>query len=299
MSKGVISVNEACSFPNGYTMTDNRIEDYLQKFLSPAAYTVWRQYLRFWGGDKSYAYPSLSVLKERTGMSEKTIRKCNKELAEKGFLTYQSGHANRANQYTYVPIEDIMVKYYGQETIITQSDYKPPIKEKVEPLDKLYSKIKKSNIEVVENFLLTFKRAYREKMNCNYALDAGDVNAIVKNVDRITEETIFIKQLIEVYFTTKNNVITQSDRSIVYFFQPKTQKILTSEHSNSDHYRWLHQAEAIWATELEQQLGSYTQDVDVKKFIKDRVKLPGANKERDQFILEYLIDKFKSYLTTN
>src|SRR6056297_2633843 len=131
MSKGVINVNEQCSFPNGYTITDNRIEDFLQKLLSPSAYVVWRQYLRFWGGDKSSAYPSLAYLSERTGMSEKTIRRCNKELVEKGFMTYIPGNSKRANQYYYISIENLMSKFYGGQ-IMEEKPTRPKasIKEK-------------------------------------------------------------------------------------------------------------------------------------------------------------------------
>src|SRR5208337_2439544 len=108
MSRSVFSTNDDVRFPRGFSVTDNRIQDELQRYLSPSAYCIWSQYLRFWGSDKKKAYPSLSYLSNVTGLAERTIRKCNVELVNKKFLKKKSGSSNSSNVYYYVPIEEIL-----------------------------------------------------------------------------------------------------------------------------------------------------------------------------------------------
>ena len=93
--KSYITVNEETNFPCGFTISDNRVEMYLQRKISPTAYIVLRQYIRFWGSDKKICYPSLEYLSELTNLSEKTIRKANKELLKKKFLL----HIEKGNDY--------------------------------------------------------------------------------------------------------------------------------------------------------------------------------------------------------
>ena len=310
MSKGVVNVNEACSFPNGYTMSDNRIEDHLQKLLSPSAYVIWRQYLRYWGGDKSTAYPSLSLLSEKTGLSEKTIRKCNKELRDKGFMHYTQGNANRSNQYHYVSIESLMVKFYGNELgpakVGHQSPQKsgtegeniPPIKEQdnktKNKITKLIGELSGDKRVTAESFINLFKTHYRDKFGMAYGLEVSDVRSLVYNVEEVKEKFQLYAGITEQYFKTQNKYVQDSDYSMHFLFVNKVKKALIAEYSQTDEGRWILQAEKLIDTILEAAASkTFTDTKEAKQFIRDKVKLSGANKKRDEFIVDYLVSELK------
>lgn len=310
MSKGVVNVNEACSFPNGYTMSDNRIEDHLQKLLSPSSYVIWRQYLRYWGGDKSTAYPSLSLLSEKTGLSEKTIRKCNKELREKGFMRYTQGNANRSNQYHYVSIESLMVKYYGNELgsakvgqlNLQKSDPEgenvPPIKEQdnktKNKITKLISELSGDNRVTAESFISLFKTHYRDKFGVTYGLEASDVRSLIYNIEEVKDKFQLYAGITERYFKTQNKYVENSDYSMHFLFVSKVKKALIAEYTQTDEGRWILQADKLMDTVLEAASGkTFAGTKEAKQFIRDTIKLSGANKKRDEFIIDYLASELK------
>lgn len=302
MSKGVVNVSESCHFPFGYTMTDNRIEDYLQRLLSPGAYVVWRQYLRFWGGNKeSAAYPSLSYLSERTGMSEKTIRKCNRELVEKNFMLYISGNSKKSNQYYHIPIEKIMTIHYGNEygpegTLDKENNPVPPVKQKDQRIERkikgVLDSLDDENRSTAEDFLNIFKTKYKSKMGAPYVTEYTDVSTLVSNLENIKQNYKLYTGLIERYFDSKNKYIEISDYSIHFMFVPKVIKALISEYYQTNYGRWLSQANKI-AEKLERELQEKRiEDKDeIVKYIEDNVNFSGANQERDKFVYERIIEK--------
>ena len=260
--KGVIVVNQSCEFPCGYTISDNRIEDYLQKLLTPAAYVVWRQYLRFWGNGKNAAYPSLSYISDKTGLSEKTIRRANKELVEKGFLNYNRGFSGEPNRYYYVPIEKIMSRYYNHKSVL-----------KREPK--------------VNKFIEIFSEKYKEKFSTNYIVEKKDVNAITKNIKEVVDNFQMNIELLGVYFKSKNKFISNSDYSIYLFFVDSVRKSLINELQQTDRGRWIKQAESILSSlELSK--------IKTKEDLIKSLKLSGGSSIRDKFVLEYIYNKLDS-----
>jgi hypothetical protein len=307
MSKGVINVNEQCSFPNGYTITDNRIEDYLQKLLSPSAYVIWRQYLRFWGGDKSSAYPSLATISNRTGLSEKTIRRCNKELVKIGFMTYIPGNSKRANQYYYVPIGDLMKRFYGTElpeTDKTNADKQSFIKEKDSKTeDKIRKKLeelndydKASSLE----FIRIFKDAYKDKMGIEYGLEYSDVNTLTSNIDDVSNNFILYTGLVHRMFKTDNKFIVNSDYSMHFLFVPKVKKALIAEYYQTNFGRWLAQADRKFEKlkeEFDKEIKDkkITGEEDIKTFVDKNIDFGSGNSERDKFVYDNIIEKLRDH----
>lgn len=306
MSKGVVNVNEACSFPNGYTMSDNRIEDHLQKLLSPSSYVIWRQYLRYWGGDKSTAYPSLSLLSEKTGLSEKTIRKCNKELREKGFMHYTQGNSNRSNQYHYVSIESLMVKFYGSELGPAKTgqaskpagENVPPIKEQdnkiKNKITKLINDLSGENRVTAESFISMFKTYYKDKFGIAYGLEVSDIRSLAYNIEEVKDKFQLYAGITDRYFRTQNKYIEDSDYSMHFLFVDKVKKALISEYSQTDEGRWITQADKFIDVILKAASGKTFSDTkEAKQFIRNEIKLSGASKKRDEFIVDYLVSELK------
>jgi len=294
--KAIINIDENVSFPKGFTISDNRIEDYLQKFLKPSEYCVWRQYLRYWGGDKSVAYPSLSKVSEKTGLSEKTIRTANKELVKKGFLKYRSGCANRSNQYHYIPIEELIKKYYGSTTL---ADAK---KDCIEPIEQ-YDKIQKETFNLFNKissehkaFFTTFSKAYKEKMGMKYVPSKSDMKTLstVNFKDTILDK---MYALVRTFFNSRNSYIERCDYTLFFFLRPKTQQIIISEYNQTDEGMWTAQAEKHW-DKIEKVMGTvdWSSHEEMEIMIKELLgaRLSGASKERDDFVVNYLIDKLKA-----
>lgn len=286
--KHVVSVEGDIRFPRGFTISDNRIEDELQKFLSPSAYCIWRQYLRFWGSNKKRAYPSLSYLSEATGLAERTIRKCNKELIKKKFLKKKSGDSTKSNSYFYVPIEDI-IRQCKVENIIVEEEHTELIREQPYNFDKVIHIIDKSECSSeIRSFIYNFCGSYVIKFGFDYTLEEDDAQALIKNVNLVKEQPR-IFYLIKLFFKTKNEYIDESDRSIYLFFRPKVLKALISEYANSDEGRWEAQAEKMWKEVGSDLIGKTAEEIET--LVKAEIHFGSANKIRDEFVIKYLIDK--------
>jgi len=299
MSNDIVVVNKAVSWPNGFCISDNRIEDCLQRFISPSAYCVYRQYLRFWGGDKKKAYPSLAYLSKVTGMSERTIRKVNKELVKKGFMKMTSGHSNKANTYLHIEISKILKLYEKKtESIDNEEELNPPISE-VEvdstKAQKLIDNLVDRDGVWTTLFLEKFKAKYKESFGIEYHEDENDVKAIVANIKDIWENDKRYFNLIEVYFKPDNYFDT-SDRSIYFFFRPKTLNNLASKYLQTDIGRWDAQAEDVWNKQLKAIVNNKSIEDKIQypnegDWIKARVKFGSGNKARDAYVLSYLLEK--------
>lgn len=296
----IANVEGDYSFPRGFTISDNRIEDCLQRHITPSAYVIWRQYLRYWGGDKTTAYPSLAHLSKRTGLSEKTIRKCNKELVEKGFLHMTSGNSQRANNYYYIPIEDIVRKYETQEeagqegpqSSGTEGDNVPPIiqhdNKQSNNTNKLIDSYEEPDKSIIKAFIDEFNSEFKEKFSIKYPIEVRDVKAIAKNIDDLKDNFPLYCQLISLYITTRTNYIDESDHSIFFFFRPQVIKTLTSEFNQTDMGRWIQQAQkSIASIEPETKEMSKNDIRDYLENIKDSY-MKGANQERDEFVKKYI-----------
>lgn len=290
-----VSSDEPFYAPIGFTVTDNRIEDYLQRHLSSSAYCVWRQYLRYWGRDRKVAYPSLSTISLQTGLSEKTIRTANKELVEKGFLKYKSGCSNRSNQYKFIDIESLMIKYYGYSIPkeVEDEDVPPITQEDRDDADfkNRYSKFTREQ----KDFYTLFTQKYHEKMLIEYVPSKNDMRAISKI------ENNFNQEMLTTFFYCRNKYIEASDYTIYFFLRPKTQQIIISEFNQTDIGRWVAQAEKYW-TELKEEHIDEINDIknDSNDFIYCWIggaldkRLSGSNTDRDAFIANYLVNKIKS-----
>jgi hypothetical protein len=292
MNRNVISVNEKINWPRGFTLIDNRIQDELQRHLSPSAFCVWFQYLRFWGSDKKKAYPSLSYLSRVTGLAERTLRKCNNELVNKKFLKKKSGSSNSSNVYYYVPIEKIL-KYYedGTEPEATEKSVSEKVTNIID-VPTLINDIPESNKLSATMFIQDFIKGHGE-----YVPDDRDIEALKENI------SIISSSLLEVFFKTKNQYIANSDRSMYFYFRPKTQQVLKAEFLKTDIGRWTAQAEKQWdnikhLVESEVQFSKgWTQvndeDRSIKTFIETHVKFNRGNSTRDKFVHDYLVRKIK------
>lgn len=302
----VVSVNTKINWPRGFTITDNRIEDELQRFLSPSAYCVWRQYLRYWGGTKKRAYPSLSTLSKVTGLSERTIRKCNKELVKKKFLKKKSGNSNSSNTYFYVKIESIL-KYYTNriEVVEEQEETLPPIHEEqpnFEKVDELFSHLETKQQVALRGLLLLFRKLYKEKLGFDYVESVKDVESLIENAEPMLLNLDRYETLFNLFFSTKNKYIEESDRSLYFLFRPKIMKTLISEYANTDAGRWEAQAEKHWKAiqDILRWDATHLNGRDeTEEFVRLNIKLSGANKKRDQFIIDYLVNKVERYLGTH
>jgi hypothetical protein len=286
MSRSVYSVNDDVRFPRGFTIYDNRIQDELQRHLSASAFCIWSQYLRFWGGDKKKAYPSLSYLSAATSLSERTIRKCNKELVDKKFLKKKSGSSNSSNIYYYVSIEKIL-QYYTDGT--EPEAEKESIIEKPIDVPSLIADVDGQVAAAL--FINTFIGWH----NGEYVLSEKDKEAIVEN------STDLNPLLLDLFFKTKNDWIASSDHSVYFFFRPKTQQILKSEYLKSDVGRWSAQAEREWAAigpilQNPQTPASELLNLNIDNFIKTYVRFSHGNSNRDAFVYQYLEQKIKAYL---
>ena len=299
----VVNVDGEYNFPRGFTISDNRIEDMLQRHLSPGEYVVWRQYLRFWGSNKKKAYPSLAYLSTVTGMSEKTIRKCNKELRKKKFLSYISGGPGRSNLYTYRPIEKIIKYYYGSEdaNIVEKEDDLPPIRE-TEPdtkkIDLIFEKLTDMEAVVVSTFVSCFSSAYEERYGFKYEVDEKDAEVLVSKAKDLTD---IDKQgnLIDTFFNSKNHYLESSDRSIYFFFRPTVTKTLVSEYNDTDKGRWEAQAERAW-NKMRPLLSTDIIKYDaIEDWVNANAHLSGANKKRDKYVIAILVRRVREYLESN
>lgn len=294
----VVNVDGEYNFPRGFTISDNRIEDMLQRHLSPTEYVVWRQYLRFWGSNKKKAYPSLSYLSTVTGLSEKTIRKSNKELSRKKFLTYVSGCPGRSNLYTYQPIEKIIKYYYGSEDakdVIVQ-DEPTPIRE-VDPgttkVESIFDKLSNKDSIFVNAFIERFREDYKSRYGYDYELDDKDAKELVDRAAELTNVDLYIN-LIDTFFKTRNSYIEKSDRSIYFFFRPTVMKAVISEYNDSDVGRWDAQAARLWE-KLEKELKNQTPK-DIEEWVVENTHLGGANKKRDNHVIAILVKRVREYL---
>lgn len=287
MSRSVFSTSESVNWPRGFTVLDNRIQDELQRYLSASAFCIWSQYLRFWGGDKKKAYPSLSYLSNATGLSERTIRKCNRELVDKKFLKKKSGSSNSSNIYFYVSIEKIL-KYYADGT--EPEAEKESVSEKPIDIPSLTSDMKDDVAAAL--FINTFINWH----NGEYVMSEKDKDALIESSGELNSA------LLDVFFKTKNNYIANSDHSIYFFFRPKTLQILKSEYLRSDTGRWSAQADRAWATLLPILGNPQTPEIedeviaDLDGFIKTYVKFSHGNSNRDVFVLNFLKQKIEAYL---
>ncbi len=301
--KNLVNVDGDFSFPNGFTISDNRIEDCLQRHVSPAAYVVWRQYLRFWGGDKKIAYPSLSLLSERTGLSEKTIRKCNKELVCKGYLKYTSGNSSRANNYYYVSIEDLVKRYEIQENIKNESTQNTksegddflPIKEHNKISSKIteqLSELRELDRSIAKAFLNEFQDVYKNQFGIAYPLETRDMKAIISNIEELRNQFTTYRSIISQYMKSKNKFIEESDHSIFFFFRPKVVKSIVSEFGQTDIGRWIMQAKKI-IDELQFEIDKMNEK-DIEIYLNNKIKnyLNGANSQRDEFVAKYIREHF-------
>ena len=288
-NKHVINVEESVHFPKGFTISDNRIEDCLQKFLTPSEYCIWRQYLRYWGSNKKVAYPSLSRLSEATGMSEKTIRKSNKSLVIKGFIKYRRGCSNRSNRYYYVSIERLINKYCKDEDIkvYEYDSRKDPILDYAEDEDRAFEKQYNKLTELEKYFYTFWKESYLFKMGINYFPSKKDMEAI-KSLK--VDNEIEIDRLINIFFNSKNKYIQKSDMSIYFFSRPKTMQIIISEFNDTDRGRWLAQANKYYDKVKHLKDGPNI-DKEIDNILGTKL---GSNSTRKSFIKSIIIDKIKS-----
>lgn len=298
-SKPVFNINEPAHWPNGFTISDNRIEDFLQRFISPSAYVAYRHYLRFWGSNRQNAYPSLATLKERTGMSEKTIRKANKELVKKGFIKYIRGGPNRSNLYKFEFIECIL-KRYQIEIEALEADFVDISAEDINSfkIEKEIEKIKEKNI--VQEFLEVFKSIFMAQKSFIYPVEASDIKAIARNINNVAQNIDDYKMLVEIFFKSRNPYIQKSDYSIFFFFTAKVQKILFAEFGETPEARWKTQSEKAWQNlrlVLDDQLEDLRTDLEIIAWIQKYTHFSRANQERDNFVIQYLLDKVKHYLS--
>jgi hypothetical protein len=299
----VINIDGEYSFPRGFTISDNRVEDMLQRYLAPSEYAVWRQYLRFWGSNKKKAYPSLAYLSNVTGLSEKTIRKCNKELRKKKFLTYISGGPGRSNLYTYKSIEKIIKYYYGNENAknIKLEEEVVPIREDnldIKKIDETFKKLTDVESINVMMFISNFRDGYTERYGYPYELDEKDAKILVDKARDLFDADKYIN-LINAFFKTKNAYIEKSDRSIYFFFRPTVIKALISEYNESDKGRWEAQAEKLW-NEIKPKLANDKPEYSkVEDWVRKNTRLGSANKRRDEHVVTILIKRVKEYLESN
>ena len=282
MSRSVFSTNDDVRFPRGFSVTDNRIQDELQRYLSPSAYCIWSQYLRFWGSDKKKAYPSLSYLSNVTGLAERTIRKCNVELVNKKFLKKKSGSSNSSNVYYYVPIEEIL-NFYADGT--EPKAEKESVSEK--PIDVSILTCDMNDKVAAALFINSFISWH----NGEYVLSEKDTEALKENDQNLNPI------LLDTFFRAKNAYVANSDHSVYFFFRPKTQQILKAEYLKSDAGRWTAQAEKYWANIRHLVTSEVLNDLNT--FIQTNVKFNRGNSTRDAFVYKYLEQKIEAFLKDN
>ncbi len=298
-SNSILTVDGEYNFPRGFTISDNRIEDMLQRLISPAEYVVWRQYLRFWGSNKKKAYPSLSYLSQVTGLSEKTIRKCNKALKQKEFLGYITGGPGRSNVYTFRSIPLLIKKYYGSENA---SKIKKKEEEDLTPIrDVDDDKVRKIfeaaglsfNIKTkINEFADYFSNAYSKYYGYSYEVDERDAKKFIEKSNEFIDNNY--NRLIDTLFKSQNTYIKSSDHSIYFFFSPGTQKTIIAEYNESDTGRWSKQANIIWSNILSRGIPETIDDIE--SWIRSENHLAGANKIRDEYVVALLVEKIEKFL---
>ena len=307
-SKNVVTIDGDIRFPRGFTITDNRVEDELQQLLTPSAYCVWRQYLRFWGSDKKKAYPSLAYLSRVTGLSERTIRKVNVELVNKKFLRKNSGNSSKSNTYFFMSIDSI-IKYHSSKIVVEppEEEKSPPPIVQDEPLtDKamdIINEVPAHRNHYILRFIAIFNHEYTNKFGIKYALDDNDAKALVEHVNDLADYPDKYEMLTKLFFQTKNAFILESDFSIYLFWRPKIMRLLISEYVKTDAGRWEAQAEKIWATLKPMVAGPsgrliFYNDAEAEEWIRSQVKFSGANMNRDRFVLNYILNRLSSKLTS-
>lgn len=282
----VASVDGEYYFPRGFTISDNRINDNLQRFLTPSEYSVWSQYLRFWGSNKKKAYPSLSYLSKVIGLSEKTIRKCNKELVKKKFLTYIQGGPGRSNLYIYKSIDSILT-HYKIKARPKVAEEREPIAEgsSIDKVERTLNKLNDERKKASDSFIETFKERYFNKFSCEYILEERDAIAIYKSILNDNYD-----KLIDTFFNSKNKYIKKSDRSIYLFFRPTIIKSVIAEYGETDRGRWDAQVNNIIANLKTKKLLPNMSD-NIESWLSENVKLSGANSERDAYVKAALVEK--------
>jgi hypothetical protein len=306
---GVINIDEGVNFPNGFCISDNRIEDYLQRLISAQSYVVWRQFLRFWGKNKTTAYPSLKTLSERTGLSEKTIRECVEELVDKCFITKDGGNSISSNRYNYIPIENILLNYYGT------TDPRKKEKNRIEDRRKKTTNVKKpleklneKNRTFVEFLLFQFMEHYESKMGQNYDPDKKDIESLLNNVVKIRNQFDFLVELVGIFFKTRNKYIQESSYNLYFFLRPKTQNLLVAEYNQTDKGRWDSQARKIFEKikpeikKLNKEEGwpFILSDLNsIENWIRENVKFSGGNSDRDNHVFNYLVRAIKELTSYN
>jgi hypothetical protein len=144
-------------------------------------------------------------------------------------------------------------------------------------------------------FLGVFKNEYKNYFGIEYNEDENDVKSIISNIKDIWENDKRYLKLVEIYFKPDNYLDT-SDRSIYFFFRPKTLKMLASKYLQTDMGRWDAQAEEIWDKQLKPIANNKSLDDRIKypneaDWIKAKIKFGSANKNRDIYVLSYLVDK--------
>lgn len=295
----VINIDGEYNFPRGFTISDNRVEDMLQRYLTSSEYAIWRQYLRFWGSNKKKAYPSLAYLSNVTGLSEKTIRKCNKELRKKKFLTYISGGPGRSNLYTYRSIEKIIKYYYGNENAknIKLEEVAPIREDSFKKVNEIFEQLTDIESINVMMFISCFRDGYTERYGYPYELDEKDAKVLIDKAKDLSDKKYL--NLINPFFNTKNAYIEKSDRSVYFFFRPTILKTIISEYNESDKGRWEAQAEKLW-NEIKLKLTDNKPEYSkIENWVRKNTRLGNANKKRDEHVIAILIRRTREYLESN
>ena len=296
---GILNIEEGVSYPNGFCISDNRIEDFLQRFISPSSYVIFRQLLRFWGANKTKAYPSLRTLSKRTGLSERTIRGCNEELVAKNFIQKNSGKLHLSNSYYYIPIEKILIEYYdttdpSEKRKVEVEDRRAKLAKVKKPLDQLSDKER----VFVEMVLTNFMEAYEEKIGQPYEVESNDVRAMIENATKLVVAGDLPYYLIDIFFETKNEYIQKSSYNLFLFFRPKIQKALLAEYHKSDRGRWEAQAKKLWEEarpKVEKLFDEHRHPESITDWINKNVKFSSANTDRDEFVRRYLTKAIKEF----
>jgi hypothetical protein len=301
-----ISVNFPCYYPEGFSISDNRLENKLQRFISPAAYSVYRQYVKFWGSGfkKKPAYPSLSYLSDVTGLSEKTIRRANKELVEKNFIrmgkgyTYQRGKYTYSNKYYNIPIKLILRKYYKEEEEFQyeEEEESEPIYETDSNLEDLHRFTSLS--ENTKHFYYDFKKSYKTKFDAEYQLDNNDLKSLRKFSAELNENNVSdYLRYNEIFFKTTNKYIEGSNYDLYFFLTKKVLRILVKEYSESKIGGWEKSAKEIFEKHIKSNIDLNKSKDELLKLVEDEKFYPAACKERDSFVKKKLIQLIESQIT--
>jgi hypothetical protein len=298
-----LTINKEIQFPNGFTISDNRLEIYLSRFLSPAAYKVLRQYIRFWGSEKKICYPSLVYLNEVTGLSEKTIRKANQELLKKKFLKgieRGSDYKKKANIYFCNSIDTLMRVYYPDgvpkkyDLNSEDSEISSMIEEKLS-VEKVYDyesdeykKLSNFHKEIANKFIELYKV---KNGGYSYVLDDNDLKAL-KLLKENNEEIFTMNDLLNVFFKTKNDKIRSSSYNLYFFLTQSVQRILINEYTSSNIGMWNSSVKKEFE-KIKTLLKDIKDDSSIYKLIDSKVRFPGGSDDRDKYVRNKLFELCK------